>query len=120
MPNNILLHKSNIPRTFKKAIDKRIIDALSSCSISSRRTGKTLAKSENISVSRERRHRAASRDFSFLFSLFLQEKEYTKINNLDKIEQNIMPLSIHLGETDKNDHSENYKSNLPFFYSIFI
>lgn len=76
-------------------MDKRIIDALSSCSTSSRRAGNTLAKSVNISVSRERRHRAASRDFSFRFSLFLQAREgiilikylsryLQKIKNIDK------------------------------------
>lgn len=58
--------------TLRHEIDNRITDALSRCSISSAFNGNEVASSVKISVSRDRRQRAASRDFSFRFSLFLR------------------------------------------------
>lgn len=69
------LQSSSMPRTLRYEIDRRITDALSRWSISSDFIGKLFAKSVKISVSRERRQRAASRDFSLRFSLFLKRKE---------------------------------------------
>jgi hypothetical protein len=60
-----------MPRDFKKAIANRITDALSKCSMSSGFIGTAAANSLKISVSRDRLVRAASRDFSLRFSLFL-------------------------------------------------
>lgn len=68
-------------------MDSRITDALSSCSTSSERRGNMLARSVKISVSRDRRHLAASRDFSLRFSLFLKNK---KEKNLKKLEHQIV------------------------------
>lgn len=65
------LHNSSISRTLRYAMDSRMTDALSRWSTSSWRIGSRLARSWKISVSRERRQRAASRDFSLRFSLFL-------------------------------------------------
>lgn len=67
----VFLHMSNMLRTFSVAIANRMMDALSNCSISCCGTGNASDSSVKISVSRERRHRAASRDFSLRFSLFL-------------------------------------------------
>lgn len=76
----IYLHISSMFRTFKYEMDKRITEALSRWSISSCLTGNDAASSVKISVSRERRQRAASRDFSFRFSLFLKLENF--ISNL--------------------------------------
>lgn len=65
------LQSVSISSIFSVAIAKRITDALSRFSNSSLRTGNVSPSSVNISVSRERRHLAASRDFSLRFSLFL-------------------------------------------------
>lgn len=87
-PNHYVIHnfskkplinslKSTIVRTFRNEIDNLITEALSKLSISSDFIGKAAANSVNISPSRERRHRAASRDFSLRFSLFLKIKKKT-------------------------------------------
>lgn len=67
-------------RTFKKVMDNLITDALSRWSISSFLSGNAAASSVKISVSLERRQRAASLDFSFRFSLFLKLDKNEMIN----------------------------------------
>lgn len=90
----INLHNVSMSSTFNVAIAKRITDALSRFSNSSLRTGNVSLSSVNISVSRERRHLAASRDFSLRFSLFLifnrsKEKiylfDFQQINNMIEV-----------------------------------
>lgn len=67
-------HNFIISSIFNAAMAKRITEALSRLSNSSFRIGKVSPSSLKISVSRDRRHLAASRDFSFRFSLFLWYK----------------------------------------------
>lgn len=77
--NSIInLQSSNKVRTFRKEIANRIIEALSRCSTSSDFIGKQLERSLKISDSFERRQRAASRDFSLRFSLFLRNRTKNK------------------------------------------
>lgn len=68
---------------------RRITDALSSCPVKLLAMGSKSAKSAKISDSLLRRQRAASRDFSFLFSEFLEqakEKKNQKRVNVLKID----------------------------------
>lgn len=61
-------------RARRQDIAKRMTEALSSCSTSSFLAGRAAVSSEKICISLVRRHRAATRDFSFRFSLFLVNK----------------------------------------------
>lgn len=69
------LHILNISRIFKYDMAIRMTEALSSCWTSSFFKGKTCDISVKISVSRDRRHLAASRERSLRFSLFLKIKK---------------------------------------------
>lgn len=53
----------------------RMMEALSNALITDSGRGKPRASAAKISVSRLRRHRAASRDFSFRFSEFLVKRK---------------------------------------------
>jgi len=64
-----------IVRILMSLSSSRMTDALSRASMVVMGNGSWLARSENISASLPRRHRAASRDFSLRFSEFLNKKE---------------------------------------------
>lgn len=69
-----------------------------------------LAKSVKISVSRDRRHLAASRDFSFRFSLFLQQQKKSLREEKKKTE--IIERSNRLSFSFYFSHQQTNEKNL--------
>lgn len=103
----LFLWVSMILLIFRWLMASLMMDALSSWPWLPLYCGICSASSEKISVSRPLRHRAASRDFSFLFSEFLR-KEKIKLVSVDAQKHQIPRINKYGAGTNYDYRDYNY------------